>query len=100
MTLTLSEPKKEKPARAPKPAADAETLRRLAARIEEMKTDRFGELVEELEASEGAKTADKGPALGWQITMAGIRATGTGGLRWAVDSWAMAARRKILEMEG
>lgn len=96
MTLTLSEPK---PKRAPKPATDTETLRRLAARIEEMRATRMDELIEEL-AAEGGRLTDKGPARGYELKLAGITATGTGGQAWALANWAMAARREVLKREG
>ena len=98
MTLTLSEPKKEKPARALRPAADAETLRRLAARIEEMKDTRLNDLIEELFAAEKMRMKTVGGAM--IIALAGVQAESTAGSHMALTNWAMAARRKILEMEG
>ena len=98
MTLTLSNPEKPKRAPKPKPVVDADTLRRLAARIEEMKTDRFAELVNELFEDEGLRMKTVGEVM--VVTMAGIRAESTAGQHIAITNWAMAARRKILELEG
>lgn len=77
----------------------AETLTRLATRIEEMKGTRLVDLIHELETEQGAKITYKGPALGWQVRMAGISATGTGGQLIALSNWANAARRKVTSGE-
>lgn len=98
MTLTLSDPKKEKPARVPKPAADVDTLRRLAARIEEMKDTRLDELTDELFADEKMRMKTVGDVM--IITLCGVRGESTAGRYMALTNWAMAARRKIIEMEG
>lgn len=98
MTLTLSNPEKPKRAAKPKPTADAATLRRLAARIEELKTDRFAELVNELFEAEGLRMKTVRDVM--IVTMAGISAESTAGQHMAITNWAMAARRKILELEG
>lgn len=86
---------KPKPAAKPraKPGLDAARLRRLAALIEELKATRLADLVHRLETEEGAKIADKGPAAGWAVNLAGIRATGTSGQHGALSNWANAARR-------
>lgn len=98
MTLTLSTAEKPKREAKTKPAADVETLRRLAARIEEMKTDRFAELVDELFEAEKMRMKTVGDVM--TVTMAGIRAESTAGQHMAITNWAMAARRKALELEG
>jgi hypothetical protein len=83
----------------PKPKAkaklDAARLTRLADRIEVMKARRLTDLIHELETEEKAKIADKGPALGWAVSIAGIRATGTAGILNALTNWANAARRAV-----
>lgn len=88
---------KTKPAPKPKakPKLDAARLTRLAERIEVMKARRLTDLIHELETEEKAKIADKGPALGWRVSMAGVTATGTGGVLFALSNWANAARRKV-----
>ena len=100
MTLSPSlakSPAKPKREARPKAGPDAGTLRRLTARIEELATDQFGTLLAELEG-EGLKLKDKG--LFTQAALAGVTATTTAGLRQAISNWAMAARRKIIELEG
>lgn len=77
----------------PKPKHDPARLRRLAATIEELKGTRLTDLVHRLETEEGAKIAYKGPAAGWAVNLAGIRATGTSGQHGALSNWANAARR-------
>ena len=70
--------KAEKKPRAPRkpkaPKPDAAKLRALAAEIDAKLNQHQNDLVHRLEAEEGAKIADDGPALGWSVTLAGIRA--------------------------
>ncbi|MCB2117923.1 MAG: hypothetical protein KDD95_16980 [Rhodobacteraceae bacterium] len=95
--------KAEKKPRAPRkpkaPKPDAAKLRALAAEIDAKLNQHQNDLVHRLEAEEGAKIADDGPALGWSVTLAGIRATGTAGVRGALSNWANAARRAALKAE-
>lgn len=86
-----------KTATAPKakPKLDAARLTRLADRIEVMKGTRLIDLIHELETEEKAKIADKGPAIGWAVNLAGVKATGTAGAASALTNWANAARRKV-----
>ena len=96
MTLTLSSPKKPRAAKKPKPAVSHDELKRIADRIEVMKANRLDELVEELKA-EGAKV--KGDAF-VEVKLHGISGTSTAGLRVALENWAMAARRSVLQAGG
>ena len=98
MTLTLSTPEKPKRAARPKPEADADTLRRLAARIEELKDIRIDQLIEELFEAEKLRMKTVGEVM--TVTLAGISAESTAGRHAAIANWAMAARRKIAELEG
>lgn len=97
MTLTLGEAAKPKAPRAPKAPADPARLKRLVARIEELKTDRLNDLVDELFETEKMrmKTVDGVTS----ITMAGIRGESTAGQGAALSNWANAARRQLIQGE-
>lgn len=89
MTLTLSTPRKAKKPRKATP--DAARLRRLAARIDEMRDTRLPELLDELAADEGLVVAQKGTA--HVIRMVAVAASSEAGLHMALVNWANAARR-------
>lgn len=97
MTLTLGKAAKPKAPRAPKASADAARLKRLAARIEELKDHRLNDLSVELFAAEKMriKTIDDVMI----VTMAGVRGEGAGGLFVALSNWANAARRQLIQGE-
>lgn len=99
---TAVDPAPTAPAAKPKKARRAEVgpddLRRLAARIEEMKDTRLPELLDELREAEGMALAQKGTAT--VVSMAGIAATSEAGRHMALSNWANAARRKANEMGG
>lgn len=92
---TAVDPAPTAPATKPKKARRAEVspddLRRLAARIEEMKDTRLPELLDELRENEGMVLAQKGTAT--VVSMAGIAATSEAGRHMALSNWANAARR-------
>lgn len=100
MNLPLQNPEKPKAPRAakPKPAPDAARLKRLAARIEEMKDTRLPELEDELFRFDKMRMTTANNVM--IITLAGIRGESAAGLHMALTNWAMAARRELLKLEG
>ncbi len=77
-----------------KPKLVAETLTRLANRIEELKGTRLTDLVHELETENGAKIADKGTR-GTVVKLAGIETSSMAGVHMALTNWGNAARRAV-----
>lgn len=98
--MTKTSTSTEKPARK-MPEAYREKLTKLIATIETQtyaSADYSEQVVASLKKVHKAKITDKGQF--WQVSMAGITATATGGKRMALANWANAARRALLWGEG